>query len=327
MIERQISHDVPTVHLHSDDKEKTAKMLRAACINVGFFYLESHGLDTQFLDEVLDASKELFNLPLSEKRSLSDHVMSRGYTSMGEETLDPVNQKVGDTKEGFYIGQDIDENHPLYNPAKLSGPNVWPGMRDECSLRDSQAWKEVMQIYFQKCCEIGFELTQLIAISLGLEEHYFDMFFSSNPLAALRLLHYSSQESDPDNGIFACGAHSDYGMLTLLLTDQNSGLQIKTLDSKWISVPPKKGAFIVNLGDMLERWTNGQYLSTMHRVVSKGGSDRYSIPFFYEPSFDTEVSVLDCCIDESNPPKYPTTTSGQHLLDKYRQTHAEFRPA
>ena len=126
--------------------------------------------------------------------------------------------------------------------------------------------------------------------------------------------------------VIACGAHSDYGMLTLLLTDENPGLQIKTHGSKWISVPPRKGAFIVNLGDMLERWTNGLYLSTVHRVISNGDSERYSIPFFYEPSFDTEVSVLDCCVSKANPPKYPKTTSGQHLLDKYAQTHANFKP-
>ena len=317
---------IPTIHLHGADIDATVQNLRDACENVGFFYLESHGLSTDFMDEILVSSKELFDLPLEEKMSLSDHKMSRGYTAMGEETLDVENQVVGDTKEGFYIGQDIGPDNVLYNPEKLSGPNVWPGEKGVCSMKDTVRWKEIMQKYFVKCSTIGFRLTQLLALSLDLEESFFDSHFEINPLAALRLLHYSAQKSSPEDGIFACGAHSDYGMLTLLLTDSTAGLEIRTLDKKWIPVPPKKGAFIVNLGDMLERWTNGKYLSTMHRVISNGESERYSIPFFYEPNFDTVVSVLDNCIDENNPPKYSTTTSGKFLLSKYHQTHADFKP-
>ena len=116
-------------------------------------------------------------------------------------------------------------------------------------------------------------------------------------------------------------------MLTLLLTDENPGLQIFTNDGKWIDAPYKKGALIVNVGDMLERWTNGLFKSTVHRVLSSGKSERYSIPFFYDPNFDTEVKCLDNCFDdETNPPKYPPTTSGKHLLDKYHATHCDFKP-
>lgn len=116
-------------------------------------------------------------------------------------------------------------------------------------------------------------------------------------------------------------------MLTLLLTNDVGGLQIQqTQDDAWLDVPPRKHAFVVNLGDMLERWTNGVFLSTVHRVLTAGDEERYSVPFFYEPNFDTRVKCLDICCSEDNPAKYPPTTSGQHLLDKYKQTHADFEP-
>ena len=318
--------EVPTIRLDGNSEEEIASELRAACMNTGFFYLENHPISQAVIHEVMTASKEFFDLPLSEKQSLSDHIMSRGYTAMGEETLDPANQRVGDTKEGYYIGQDVSADSPLYNPAKLSGPNIWPGENSCSTIKDYPKWKCIMQNYFSECSSLGFLLTQYIALALGLDKHYFDPYFSENPLAALRLLHYSREKSAPEEGIFACGAHSDYGMLTLLLTDESAGLEIKTLDGKWVPVSPRKGAFIVNLGDMLERWTNGMFMSTVHRVVGTGTADRYSIPFFYEPSFDTVVECLESCCDENNPPKYRKTTSGKHLLEKYMQTHADFSP-
>ena len=140
----------------------------------------------------------------------------------------------------------------------------------------------------------------------------------------LRLLHYSNEPSKPDDGIFACGAHSDYGMITLLLTDNNPGLQVKLGEDKWLDVPPKEGAFVINIGDMFERWTNGIFQSTVHRVIQPpNGKERYSVPFFFEPDFDALVECLDVCHGKDGP-KYPPITAGRHLLNMYEQTHADF---
>ena len=114
-------------------------------------------------------------------------------------------------------------------------------------------------------------------------------------------------------------------MITLLLTDEQSGLQIFH-DGKWIDVPPRPSAFVVNLGDMLERWTNGLMKSTKHRVLTSGENERYSIPFFYDPAFETVVKCLDICTDADNPPRFPPTTAGEHLVGKYHETHADFDP-
>ena len=316
---------IPSINLNNPDVEGLTSALRSACIDVGFFYLEGHEIEAKVFEQVREQSEALFTLPGGEKKALSDPVMSRGYTAMGEETLDPENQRRGDTKEGFYIGKDVLPDSTEYNPAKLSGPNVWPSKELSPTLPDCEAFQDTMLMYRERCMRVGFRLVQLLALAIGLDEHFFDSYFA-DPLATIRLLHYAKERSTPEEGVFACGAHSDYGMLTLLWTDSNAGLQILTKDGVWIDVPPRPTAFVVNLGDMLERWTNGLFRSTLHRVLTSGDQERYSVPFFYDPNFDTEVRVLDVCCSPDNPPKYPHTTSGQHLLDKYKQTHADFRP-
>lgn len=316
---------IPSIQLDNTDIDTLVKDLRSACVHVGFFYLENHGIPQTLIQRVMDQSKLLFDLPLEEKQLISDKSMSRGYTAFEEETLDPERQTKGDSKEGFYIGKDVPADSPEYDPTKLTGPNQWPSPEKCPSMMDCQAFQDVMNEYRSECIRVGFRLVQLIALAIGLDEHFFDEAFA-DPLTTLRLLRYAKEISEPDEGIFACGAHSDYGMITLLLTDENPGLQILTKDETWIDVPPRPTAFVVNLGDMLERWTNGLCRSTVHRVLTNGSAERYSLPCFFDPHFDTEVRVLDVCCSEDNPPKYPPTSTGQHLLDKYQQTHADFAP-
>ncbi|CAB9528406.1 oxoglutarate-Fe(II) type oxidoreductase [Seminavis robusta] len=324
------SHSVPVIRLDDEDNlDATAKLLRATCIETGFFYLEGHGVSQDLLDKVMDQSKRLFGLSNESKDALKDPVMSRGYTSMEQETLDPKNQKKGDTKEGFYIATEIPKDDPRFNPTKLAGPNCWPtpeNTQGEFTQEDCQEFRTVMDDYLDQVSRLGFRVTQLLALALELDQSYFDPHFQE-PMPFIRLLHYANETSKPEEGIFACGAHSDYGMITLLLTDHNPGLQIYH-NNQWIDVPPRPSAFVVNLGDMLERWSNGLFKSTLHRVITSGSQagERYSIPFFYEPNFDTLVTCLPTCCSEDNPARYPPITSGQHLLDKYKGTHAEFRP-
>mmetsp|Transcript_31993 Transcript_31993/g.52831 ORF Transcript_31993/g.52831 Transcript_31993/m.52831 type:complete len:324 (+) Transcript_31993:40-1011(+) len=321
-----MSSIIPTIRLDDSDQEELVKTLRSACVDVGFFYVENHGISTDLIKRVMHQTKLLFDLPLEEKQVLSDKVLSRGYTAFEEEKLDPKRQSKGDTKEGFYIGKDVPKESAEYNPAKLTGPNQWPSPADSPSMSDCPEFKNVMEEYRSECTRVGFRLVQLIALAIGLkDEHYFDEDFA-DPLVTLRLLRYAKETSQPDDGVFACGAHSDYGCLTLLLTDENEGLQIFKDKKEWIEVPPRPFAFVINLGDMLERWTNGMFRSTVHRVLTTGNAVRYSLPCFYDPHFDTTVKVLDICCSDDNPPKYPPTTVGGHLLEKYKQTHADFEP-
>lgn len=319
---------IPTISLNCASQKEIASSLRDACINVGFFYLEDHSIPRSLLDNIFTQSQQLFALPMEQKLELSDSVLTRGYTRFEEETLDPINQIRGDTKEGYYIGDEVDVKH--MDPKKLKGPNVWPTPCANCNMTDDQCrfFRETMETYRREAVRVCMELVRYFAMSLTLEadgnSDLFDEYFTE-PSTFIRLLHYSAEESAPSEGLYACGAHSDYGMLTLLLTDENPGLQIQAKDGVWIDVPPKKGAFVVNIGDMFARWTNGLFKSTVHRVItSKGAKERYSVPFFFEPNFDALVECLELCCNADNPAKYPPITAGQHLLNMYASTHADF---
>jgi isopenicillin N synthase-like dioxygenase len=335
----RVCHNINTV------TESDIRVVRDACTGPGFFYLEDHGIDERLLEQVLQQSQRLFALSEVSKRAISDPILSRGYTAMEEEKLDPMKQfKRGDTKEGFYIGREISIDDAQYHPEKLCGPNQWPTAtrtQNEWNEIECQQFRIVMEQYFNLLCDVGRKVIRMLALAIGLTEaNYFDSYFDSEPMAALRLLHYAPVQSQPDDGIFACGAHSDYGMITLLLTDHNRGLQIlqraqtsnekqinSNVEDVWLDIPPRRGAFVVNLGDMLERWTNGIFRSTVHRVLTSGDTERYSIPFFFEPAFDTVIECLPCCTSlPDHPPQYPAVTSGQYLLNKYRQTHSDFTP-
>jgi isopenicillin N synthase-like dioxygenase len=309
------------IDMASPDKHSNAARVRKACVTSGFFYIVNHGVDPGLLEEVFTQSKKFFSLPLEEKMKVIHDKNHRGYTPFEEEILDPDTQSKGDSKEGYYVGVPIPESDPrsrkpLHGPNQYPSPDVLPG------------WQETMDHYHSELIKLSKRVSRLIALALNLEETYFEKpGITDDPMASLRLLHYSDEKSNVELGIYGTGAHSDYGLITLLATDDVPGLQIcrdKTaVPQVWEDVPPMKGAYIVNLGDMLERWSNGLFRSTLHRVVSQG-IERYSIPFFFEPNYDCLVECLPTCCSENNPPKYPPMTSGNHLLSKYKQTHKGF---
>ncbi|TDH69541.1 hypothetical protein CCR75_002275 [Bremia lactucae] len=234
-----------------------SEQLRAACTDVGFFYLINHGISSVLISQV-----DEMGLP-------------------------------------------------------LHGPNIFP---DKAQFPTFQV---TMATYYVAMCELGYKVAQLFAKAAGEAEIFDQPGMFDKPMAALRLLHYAPEKSDVANGVFGAGAHTDYGLLTLLSTDLSEGLQI-FYKNQWIKVPPRQDAFVVNLGDMAERFTNGIFKSTLHRVVNQSGKERYSVPFFYEPNFTCQVECFPSCVTETNPAKYLPTTSGQHLLKMYRRTHASF---
>eukprot|EP00755_Sulcionema_specki_P039541 Sspe_Gene.113007::Locus_96870_Transcript_1_2_Confidence_0.500_Length_1005::g.113007::m.113007 len=303
---------LPVVDLESPD---AAKAVREACESTGFFYLTGHGVGDRTVAEMFEAAAQFFASTDEKKMEClaSEKTGNRGYTPMGEEVLDPEQQTQGDTKEGYYIGREpcaSDAGNPL------AAPNVWPS--------HLPGWRDVMQEYLDAMIALGHRVVRLIAESLGLPADHFDQHFRY-PTALLRLLRYAPVPSSPGDGVYGAGAHTDYGMITLLAISGGApGLELH-LDGKWVCVPALPGAFVVNLGDMLQRWTNDLYRSTLHRVVNRKGEERYSAPFFFEPSFDARVECLPQFCSEDRPAKYPPTTAGEHLLQKYRETHNGFK--
>eukprot|EP00752_Nemacystus_decipiens_P014679 g13075.t1 len=290
-------------------------VLAKACRDFGFFYVENHGVSEEVMEEVFRQSKAFFSLGIDDKLAVKADKNNRGYTPMHEQVLDPDNQTKGDTKEGYYIFRELAADDER-DTRPLKGPNQWP------SEDLVPGWKTTMQEHFTRMHAVGVRLVGLLSVGLELEDSVFDNCFSQLE-HALRLLHYSAEVSDPGTGVMGAGAHSDWGMMTLLSTDEVPGLQVR-LDGEWLDVPPRKGAFICNLGDMLQRWTNDHVRSTVHRVVNKLGRERYSIPFFLEPNYDTEVTCFPQFCSKENPAKYPPVTAGEYIFGKYSQTHQDF---
>ncbi|KAF3951811.1 hypothetical protein CMV_022581 [Castanea mollissima] len=308
------------IDLSNPDLHQSVSLLKQACLDSGFFYVVNHGISQEFMDEVFAQSKRMFEQPLSEKMKLLRNEKHRGYTPILDELLDPENQLKGDYKEGYYIGVEVAEGDPEAEKP-FYGPNVWP----EPEL--VPGWRETMENYHREALEVARAVARIIALALDLKVDFFDQpEMLGNPIAILRLLHYEGGISDPSKGIFGAGAHSDYGLITLLATDGIPGLQIcKDRDAKpqiWEDVPPLKGAFIVNLGDMLERWSNCVFKSTLHRVLVNG-QERYSMAYFVEPSHDCLVECLPTCKSENNPPKFPPILCQTYLSQRYNDTHTD----
>ncbi|XP_019190395.1 PREDICTED: 2-oxoglutarate-Fe(II) type oxidoreductase-like isoform X1 [Ipomoea nil] len=307
------------IDLSSPDIKTPVALLKQACIDSGFFYVINHGISQEFMDEVFAQSKKFFELPIQEKMKLLRNEKHRGYTPMLDEHLDPVNQIHGDYKEGYYIGIELPKDDPEAE-RQFYGPNIWP------SEDILPGWRKTMGKYHQEALKVTKAIARIIALALDLDVDFFEQpEYLGKPIAILRLLHYEGKYSDPTKGIFGAGAHSDYGLITLLALDDKYGLQIcKDKDANpqvWEYVPPLKGAFVVNLGDMLERWSNLKFRSTLHRVLVNG-QERYSIPFFVEPSHDCIVECFPTCQSKDNPPKFPPIKCEKYLLQRYKDTHA-----
>jgi isopenicillin N synthase-like dioxygenase len=295
-------------------RKAVAANIRAACLDKGFFYIAGHGISPSLIEETLRASRAFFALPAEEKIKLDLRTSnaSRGYEPLQFQTLEPGAPP--DLKEGFYIGTEAGSDDPrvLAGEYKL-GPNQWPA--------GVPAFRPVMERYFTELGQLGETLMRGIALSIELDEEYFTL-FCENALKRLRLLHYPPQPANAASGQKGVGAHTDFGGLTILLQDPSGGLQVydQTMSS-WIHADPIEGTYVVNLGDLMARWTNDLYRSTLHRVVNTSGRDRYSVPFFFHGNPNYVVSCLPNCCTPEQKPKYATATVQQHFEERYQRSY------
>ena len=271
-----------------------------ACRDAGFFYITNHGITATDIEAVFEASHAFFALPLEAKTPLSIHANSgnRGYVHLKTEALDPGHNS--DNKEAFNIGLEPAPGRPI---------NHWPQLT---------GFRETMLDYFSRLHRLGVDLHRAIAMDLGMPADHFTPLFTQ-PLATLRLLHYP--DAVTRRGDYGAGAHTDYGNLTILLTDEVGGLEVQTIDGEWIAAPYVPGAFVCNIGDCLMRWTNDVYKSTPHRVIEPVGTDRYSIAFFLDPNPDAMVDVLETCIGPERPKKYEPMTAADYLASRFAETY------
>lgn len=295
---------------------EVARQVREAAMASGFFYVRHHGVDPAQVAAQFALARELMDLPLATRERLAmQHSPSmRGFELMGAQTLDQDARP--DLKESFYCGMAYADDHPYVRAGyQTYGHNQWPAEVPRASAQ--------CEAYIQAMLGLSRRLMQLIALSLSLPETWFDE-TSDSPMVTLRMIRYPAHPEGADERTFGAGAHTDWGAITILAQDGHGGLEVQTPEGDWVPATPIPGCFVVNLGDMIPRWTNGLYHSNPHRVrnVHSGGAPRYSIPFFYEPDYLARIEAVPGTVPEGEAPRYAPCTAGEHLVEMYRRSYA-----
>ena len=232
----------------------------------------------------------------------------RGY--MAPNTSLIVTSSVAQVKrpnysESLMIMQEVDPADPRYGQP-LQGPNQWP---------DLPGFRDAVEAYEAAIRRFCFRLLRPMAIALGLAPDWFVPFFDF-PTTFLRLLHYPPQPPDSPDDAFGSAPHTDYGFITILCQDDAGGLEVRRRDGTWLAAPPVPGTWVVNVADMLSRWTNGRWQSTPHRVKNLSGGDRYSCPYFFDMSMDSVVACVPTCTDADRPPRHSPVRYGDYLMER-----------
>lgn len=304
------------------DRRKVADEFDHAARTSGFLTVTGHDVAPALLAEMLDVTAAFFDLPIEDKMAyyLEDRSANRGYAPEGSEALAyslGESDLPTDLFEAFNAGlelTDADLADPYFAARRhdLFAQNVWP----------SDAFRSTWLAYREAVDRVANEIVAVAALALGMPADHFEPFLDRGP-TVIRANNYQRRADAPDPvaGQMRMGAHTDYGSVTVLLADPVPGLQICDDAGTWHDVTPDEGAFIVNLGDLLAEWSNDRWRSTLHRVVPPPTGDgepvrRRSVAWFQQPNWDAVIECLPSCSDASNPPRYASVTSGDHLMAK-----------
>ncbi|WP_439563561.1 isopenicillin N synthase family dioxygenase [Microcella sp.] len=313
---------VPTISLDRDPAlvgREVDETLRA----VGFFQVVDHGVDAETADAAWNAARAFFDLPLADKLAVERAPGGLyGYFPMRSESLAASRGEVtpGDLKESFNMGPGIRPSHAPVDEieAALFTANVWPAALPELQ----RAW----QAYYAEMSRLADRLMRVFALGLDLPAEYFAHHIDASP-SALRAINYPEQATPPEPGQLRAGAHTDYGTLTILRQEAGrAGLEVHdAATDAWVPIPPAEGALVINIGDLMARWTNDRWTSTLHRVVNPDAAlgstaaasqRRQSMPFFHNANYSTIVECLPSCLAEGESPRYEPVMAGPHLAGK-----------
>ena len=300
-------------------RRRVARAVDEACRESGFFQIVGHGVDESLRQQVKDVADEFFALPEAEKRRYepSSRDINRGYSGRKTESLAYSTgvARPPDLAEAFIVGNDrVVEGDPYFEAERHRSfaPNLWPSR--PARMRDA-VWS-----YYLAIDALSHEMCNIAAMALGLDDDFF-VRSVDKAIATLRCNWYrrTADEVTLSDGQMALGAHTDYGILTILMADPIPGLQVIARDGDWHDVMPLEEGFVVNTGDALALWTNDEWASTIHRVVPSavpGGERRRSFAFFQDGNYDALIECLPTCMSADRPARYAPITLGDHVLDK-----------
>lgn len=308
--------DVPVIDLARTADSESAKARAALAIDealttVGFMSVVHHGIHPRIVARAFDAARTFFDQPTGQKEAVAAGKGEvHGYGRLGNESQAYANgiETLPDLSETFSV-------HPGHD--RRLEPNRWPG--------DIVGFREAFAGYMAATVPLADHLMGLCARALGLPDTYFRPHLDRAGLT-LRANHYPALDHRPGPQQFRGGAHTDYGSITLLATDGRPGLEVRDAAGAWHPVCAPKGAFIVNVGDVLARWTNDRWRSTWHRVVPPAGEPPYlrrlSLVLFQGPNEDSIVECLPTCVSADNPARYEPVSAGRFLRDKLDALYA-----
>lgn len=291
-----------------------AKAVDDAFRTVGFCYFVNTGVPQDLMDRLFAASKRFHALPQDQKAALAINEFHRGYMAPNTsliETSSVAKVTRPNYSESFMHMHEVPADDPRFG-SPLNGPNQWPAELPE--------FRSDVETYVAALNAFGAGLLRVIALALDLPADALEASFK-HPTTFLRLLHYPPQPPSADNETFGSAPHTDYGFLTILLQDMSGGLAVRNTDGTWLQATPIPGSYVVNVGDMLSRWTNGRWQSTPHLVRNISGGDRYSCPFFFDPDMDAVISALPSCVGPNNPPRFPPVRYGDYLLERLNRNY------
>ena len=297
-----------------EDKEFSSPLLQdffSAYNEYGFGYIINHGIDKTLIEQLFQVSKNFHSLSLSEKMKVALDHKHRGYIAINTST--DVNSKLADVKkpnqsESFMMmREDKSELPSVY----LSGPNQWPEIEN---------FKEVLEKYTSQMTKLGRNLMRLALLSSGVRDLSVMKSFDT-PTIWLRLLHYPPIPKTSPSDLYGSAPHTDFGCLTILAQDEIGGLQVQTKEGEWIDVPKVEESFVVNVGDMLSRLTNGLLRSTPHRVINKSGRERFSCPFFFDPHTNAIIQPLN----GTGKPKFSPINFGEFLREELEASYEKHK--
>ena len=310
----------PARHGGRDQRCRVAAAIDGACREIGFFAISGHGVPDRLVDDLRRLAHDVFGLPLADKLRCRHPVegTNRGYHPVGGETLAKANDAAAppDLKEFFHVGPVDTTADSYYTGARGRRhfePNIWPAV--------PAGFAEAATIYYRAMSELVVFLMRLAALALDVHESFFDDKVDRS-IGTMRLNYYPGQTVPPSPGQLRASAHTDYGGFTILSgEDVPGGLEVRTRDGRWIDVPTSPTTFVVNIGDLLMRWTNDRWLSNLHRVVNPPLGDgprgpRLSIAFFNHPNYDALIE----CLPSHGPPRHPPVLSGEYRDLKYAKT-------
>ena len=295
-----------------EDARQVVQAVGQACEEIGFLTITGHGVPEALVNRIDNQCKTFFDLPLEEKlkvKRTGDIPDGVTYQPMGVESLAA---SLGNTTPA-----DLKES--LDFETKSTG-DAWPATPSDL--------RTTFEAYFQAVMDLSTTLRHIFALALDLPQSYFDDRFD-NHVSSIRVINYPDPGDDPLPGQLRAGAHSDYDFLTILHSENSvGGVQVRNRAGEWINVVTAPNSFVVNIGDLVMRWTNDRWISTLHRVVNppadqRQGSRRQSIVFFQDPNPDTVVTCLESCCSEDNPAKYPPIISGEYADRKHQKAHGE----